>query len=592
MDGSRQAPEGQLSEWQGRDCAAPAMHGAKPVPGWALTLHLVSANRLFAVLGDGLWASQMAEAPWPPRTSEALPDAIAKALGRLGRVPLRLQLGTALDDWPWEREIALASPNVLPVPRYLTDLPEPVRPELKPAPLVVASSTASAHLALVQVSRLQERPLVLTDHLVPAPHRLALERGLRSHWRDPLLLSQALAQTLAQLGLRSDCCRLYGDGRAQFADSEQGWRPITVLSIDLVSSTQLLHSLGAEAYALRLQAYHLRCREVILRCQGLPEVPQGDGLMAFFGFPLAVEDAAARALTAAWQLSCGLVDLGMQVRIGVASGQIAVNAQQAYGPEVHLAARLGAAAQAGQILVAPSTRDRVGAGFVLEPCDGGLLELKDFESLQAVHELRGVRPLGSGKVPRPGGTSGFVGRRGELDRLREAWRAACDGRPQWCVVHGEAGIGKSRLMLELDRELRIQGVRCLDLTGLAQFTSSPFAAVVDALRCHLSIDPTFDAARLQEMLAGLLPQRRHDDDLGVLARLLLPSHPDGAFTTEQPRSSELLLDCLQALIDPGPTCLLIDDAHWLDPSSLELLRRLRTAQGSRALLVVVGERTE
>ncbi|KNZ30972.1 MAG: hypothetical protein AD742_19470 [Methylibium sp. NZG] len=550
------------------------------------------------MLSDGLWSSDVAEAAWPPATTSAtgsvtaLPGSTVLALSRLAPAKLRLQLATALDAWPWERELAVAAPDVLPVARYLTDLPDVSHLAVKPVPLLAAASGTLADLSLVQMARRQHRPLVLADSSMPAAQRVALERGLRSHWRDSLLLSQALARTLRQLDLPLHACRLYGDGGLPFVDTEQGWRPVTVLSIDLVSSTRLLHALGAEAYSLRLQAYHERCREVVLRNQGSPEVPQGDGLMAYFGFPLAVEDAAAHALTAAWQLSCGLTDLDLEVRIGVASGQMAVNAHQAFGPEVHLAARLCAAARPGQILVAPSTRDRVGSGVLLEPRGDGPLTLKDFDNLEAVHELRGLRPAAVGPAAgTAGGSSGFVGRRVEINRLREAWSTACAGQLQWCVVHGDAGIGKSRLLFEFAGELRAQRSRCLEWTGQVHAGSSPFAAVIDGLRRHLAINPDTDIGRLQHRLADLLPSlRRQDGALGDLARLLLPSLNEPA--TGSARWSELLLACLHALIEPGPLCLLVDDAHWLDASSIELLRRLRDTCGERALLVVVGERTE
>lgn len=571
------------------------MSGSTLTDGWVLTLDLVGPGRLLAVLGDGLWCCQVAEGPWPPAAPKALPEPLSVAAGRLDRVPLRLQLPLALDPWPWEKELIAAPAVARLVPRYLTDLPAATFPVPLVAPLVASGRAGDGHLALLQSARAQQRPLVLVDPMLPSAQRMALERNLRSQWRDPLLLSQALAQTLTQLGLPPACCRLYGDGRVQLAETEQGWRPVTVLSIDLVGSTLLLQTLGAEVYALRLQAYHERCRAVILRFQGSLDVPQGDdGLMAYFGFPLAVEDAAARALSAAWQLCSGMAGLGLQVRIGVASGQVAVSAQQAFGPEVHLAARLCAAARPGQILVAPSTRDRVGSGFVLEPWSEALA-LKDFGGLTAVHQLCGLRPSVPGSGPRPAGASIFVGRVRELVLLREAWATASAGRLQWCVLRGEAGIGKSRLLQEFSRELRGQRQRCLELTGQAQLSSSPFAAVVDALRRHWVINLEDDAASLQQRLIDLLPPDRRDgDDVSDLARLLVLSRKDEAPAAHggQRRWSELLLDCLLALIEAGPFCLLVDDAHWLDPSSVELLRRLRDTCAERPLLVVLGERTE
>lgn len=577
---------------EGRGSAASTTESSRDrEESWGLTLNLVGPDRFLAVLSDGRWRCVVADGAWPPPPTLALPAPIAHALSRIDEARLRLQLPTALDAWPWERALAATGNGARRVVRYLSDLPELAQPGWPSTPLVAAVAAGDSHLALVQAARVQQRPLVVADPALPDAQRFELERSLRNRWRYPLLLSEALAQALAQLGLPQACCRLYGDGRGQPSGSEQGWRPVTALSIDLVGSTLLLQSLGAERYAERLQAYHERCRDVIQRLDGSLDTPQGDdGLMAYFGFPLAVEDAAARALTAAWQLSCAMTAMDLPVRIGVASGQLAVSAQQAFGPEVHFAARLCAASRPGQILVAPSTRDRVGAEFVLEPC-GEALTLKDFGTQAAIHELRGLRMAAAGREPLRGG--GFVGRRRELDLLREAWTAACAGHLQWCVVHGDAGIGKSRLLQEFSRELRAQGRPCLELTGQAQSGSSPFAAVVDGLRRFWSIDPDVDAAGLLRRLPELLPpQHRERDDQDELARLLVLSRSDVGSDTGggQRRWSELLLDCLRGLVARGPLCVLVDDAHWLDPSSVDLLRRLREACVDRPLLVLSGER--
>jgi class 3 adenylate cyclase/tetratricopeptide (TPR) repeat protein len=586
---------GESSVLQRLQLARQRSAASGPADAWVLTLEQTQPDRLLTVLGDGSWNSETADGPWPPGPAGALPDSIARALARLKAPRVRLQLRTALDAWPWERELAAIMPDAPPAPRYLTDLPACDHAALLPTPLVATGAVGAAHLELVQAARQQHRPLVVVDSTLAAEQRLALERCLHHHWREPLLLSQALARALAQLGLSTACCRLYGDGQVRSADTEQGWRPITALRIDLVSSTRLLRTLGAEAYAERLQAYHERCSDVILQFQGSLDEPQGDdGLMAYFGFPLAVEDTAARALAAAWQLASGLAGLDLQVRIGAASGQVAVSGQQAFGPEIHLAARLCAAAEPGQILVAASTRDRVGADFLLEPCGDGMT-LKDFGNQRGVHRLCGLRPSAFGTGAGSEASGAFVGRRHEMLRLRTAWAAACEGRPQWCVVHGDAGIGKSRLLLEFSRELRAEGRRCLTLQGQSQAGSSPFAAVVDGLRRLMAIDHEVDAVQIESRLYDLLPHcHRIDGGLADLVSLLVPAHGGAAVAAKggPPRWSELLLACLQALIEPGPFCLLVDDAHWLDPSSIELLRSLRVACEHRPLLVVLGERTE
>jgi class 3 adenylate cyclase/tetratricopeptide (TPR) repeat protein len=556
-------------------------------------LDLVRPGHLLAVLSDGLWSCQAAEAPWPPADGAALPDNTVQVLARLKCAQLRLQLCVDLDPWPWESELERRTERRWVVARCLTRLPPWAGSTPAHLPLVIPSSEGDEHRAVVLAAAARQRPLILAASSLTATQRTALERAVRSHWRESTPLAGALSLGLAQLDLPSACCRLYGDGQAQPAAPEEGWRPVTALSVDLVGSTQLLHSLGAEAYAQRLQAYHDRCRDVVLQFHGSLDMPQGDdGLMAYFGFPIAVENAAAHTLTAAWQLCGSLNELGLQARIGVASGQLAVSAQQAFGPEVHLAARLCAAARPGQILVAGSTCDRVGPGFVLEPLRDPLT-LKDFGSLSEVRSLLGLAAGSSGTTQHPRDLGRLVGRRRELDQMGAAWAAACAGSLQVCVVHGEAGIGKSRLLQEFAAVLIAGGHRCLRLAGQSQLASSPFAAVVDALRQHWAVEPDVDPAQLVVRLPELLPgHQREDDDLEDLARLLALAMGDDARPPPgvQRRWGDLLLDCLHVMTAPGPFCLLVDDAHWLDPSTVDMLRRLRESSTGRPLLLVLGER--
>lgn len=549
--------------------------------GAMLMLNLAAPGSLVAMLADGRWACDVTTVAWPPESTAALPAATMRAVSRLGGAPLSLHLPTALDAWQWERELLAAGVSTV-VPRYLTNLPECAAGSLAAGPLVVATGAEGGHLLQVQAARLHQRPLVLLDAEVSMAQRLALERALRSHWRGTLMASRALAGALEQLGLKPECCRLYGDGPAPIAEAESGWRPATALSIDLVNSTRMLRTLGAELYAQRLELYYACCRSVIVRFEGSLDDPQGDdGLMAYFGFPVAVEDAAARSLTAAWQLSRELDSHGLSVRIGIASGQVAVSGQQAFGDHVHLAARLRAAAQPGQILVAPSTHERVGTAFRLERW-GGAHELKDFGSLNGVYRLDGLNTERRGPGANVGITSiaSFVGRERELLQLREAWALACAGKQQWCAVQGEAGIGKTRLLQEFVHELQAQGACCVEIVGQAHAGSSPFAAVVDALRGHW-------AAALG---GDCLPPHGLDELLRLLASE--DGDPPSPEAPEQRLFGDLLLEGLRSLARAEPLCLIVDDAHWLDPSSVELLRRLSHVCADDALLVVSGERTE
>ncbi len=547
---------------------------------WVLTLHLSGRGGLLAILGNGNHHSEMAEGPWPPPGDRALPAAITNSLQKLAGARLKLQLPLALDAWAWEGEMAAALPESSIVPRYLLDLGPPAPGQVLPAvPLVAVAPGGEMPVALLQAARAQERPLIVLDAASGPDAARMLEAYVRKHWRDPLLLSDALGAALVECRLPYATCRLYGDGRTGLVDAEQGRRPVTAVSIDVVRSTFLLLA-GDEAYAQRLQAYYTLCRDVIVSLHGFVDPPQGnDGLMAYFGFPLAVEDSAARGLTAAWQVSRRLKDLGLAVRIGVASGNVAVSARQAFGSDVHLAARLREVAEPGQVLVSASTRERVGNGFTLVE---QVLDkpLKDYPNEKSLWRLDGVPAAGA--AVRGGGAGPFVGREREREQLRLAWARARGGSLQWCCVEGEPGIGKSRLLREFATELQKDCWPCLELVGQEQSAHSPFAALIDGLLRHERLDAAMDMDQVCTFLA-----KREASEGGVSVRGT--AVPDAV---GQRQWRDLLLGWLMALPQSGPFCLLIDDAQWLDPSSIELLRRLREVGGERAMLVCTFERSD
>ncbi len=150
---------------------------------------------------------------------------------------------------------------------------------------------------------------------------------------------------------------LYGDcalvpfsqiGRAKPQDD---LRQVTIMSHDLVESTRLLASLGAERYSELLASYHDRCASIVARHGGVSDDPQGDdGIMCYFGVPVAHEDSAARALRAGLAIIDVVAELGVKVRIGIVTGQVVVKAGQPVGAAIHLAARLQSIAEPGTLV--------------------------------------------------------------------------------------------------------------------------------------------------------------------------------------------------------------------------------------------------
>ena len=416
------------------------------------------------------------------------------------------------------------------------------------------------------------------------------------------------------LGLPGTQAWFYGDGQlaplhasaavASAAPAGSRWsapaddlRQITILSCDLVGSTRLMHSLGDEEYSERLTHYHRRVAEVAQQFGGLADDPQGDdGFMCYFGYPSASEDAAAQALRAALALCTGLADLGLQLRIGVSTGRVVIRQAQPVGAPVHHAARLQQQAGAGEVLVAEATRQIAGERFSFSLASG-LAQFKGFEDGGPVYRLGHEQAaLGTERFDARAHLSPFTGREAELARLQQHWQAAMAGRRQVLLLRGDAGIGKSRLVREFRRSLASAGHRTLECRCAPEHAGSAFQPMIELLRTRLKIAegdsaPT-QVTRLRQLQVTSGAQA--DTAITLLGRLLslpdelLPPLP-AAITAERLRQDtmDLLVNIAQGLDEQAPVCLLVEDVHWIDPSTRALVQRLIDGPPQQRVLLLL-----
>src|SRR5580700_5231493 len=242
-------------------------------------------------------------------------------------------------------------------------------------------------------------------------------------------------------------------------------RQLTVMFCDLVGSTALSEKLDPEELRRLLDAYRTLCGEVIARYDGFVARYVGDGILTYFGWPMAHEEDAERAVRAALEIvhtvkrASSTEDLS--VRVGIATGPVVVGeaagagdqSKLAVGSTPNLAARLQALATAGQIVIAASTRRLAGNAFELS--DLGEQDLKGIT--EPVHAWRVERALVTESrfdANRGGGAlTPLAGREEELDLLLRRWSQAKDGEGQVVLLSGEPGIGKSRILNALRERL-------------------------------------------------------------------------------------------------------------------------------------------
>ncbi|NML16736.1 ATP-binding protein [Azohydromonas caseinilytica] len=390
-------------------------------------------------------------------------------------------------------------------------------------------------------------------------------------------------------------------------------RQLTVMFCDLVGSTAMAQRLDPEDLRALILRFQQLVRDRVARYEGFVARYMGDGVLVYFGYPVAHEDDAARAIHAgldlvhAAQLLRPPLDSSVQptqLRVGIATGVVVVGDRigagaaeeaAAVGEAPNLASRLQSWAEPQTVLVADRTQQLAGSRFVYAPPR----ELALNGYLQPVRAWAVVRP--NPKRSRfdqthPVALTPWVGRADELSRLLDLWRNATHGVGRLVLVVGEAGVGKSRLVQTLGE--RIVGAPFYRIC----YQCSPYH--VDS-----ALHPFIHQL---EKAAGFAPGEAVSSRLDKLRRLLDAASPALAGAT--PLFAELLslpmegpaqswpperrrretmaaiLGRLRELALQRPVLLVLEDAHWVDPSTLELLGLLAAALPRLPVLLVVTSR--
>ena len=382
--------------------------------------------------------------------------------------------------------------------------------------------------------------------------------------------------------------------RDQHAQGTAERRHLTVVFCDLVGSTALSARLDPEDMREIVGAYHRSCAEQITKAGGFVAKYMGDGVLAYFGYPNAHEDDAERAVLAGLAVVEAVPKLKtaagapLQVRIGIATGLVVVGdligsgeAQErgVVGDTPNLAARLQALAEPNMVVIADSARRLLGNLFELR--DLGPQDLKGITGpARAWAALRASSVDSRFEALRTTGLTPLVGREEEFEALLRCWSRAKSGEGQVVLVSGEAGIGKSRLTAALLEYLAAESHTRLRYFCSPQHTDSalhPFIGQMERAaglayndKPHVKLDK-LDAALAQ---TSTLPE-----DAALLAEMLSLAndgrHPAQELTPEQRRQRTLaaLSSQLAELARQQPVLMIFEDAHWADPTSLEVLGR-------------------
>jgi class 3 adenylate cyclase len=388
-------------------------------------------------------------------------------------------------------------------------------------------------------------------------------------------------------------------------------RQVTVMFSDLVGSTALSARMDPEDLREVISGYQKCVAETVLRFGGFVAKYMGDGVLVYFGYPQAHEDDAERAVRAGLELVAAVGGLkthaALQTRVGIATGLVVVGdligsgasqEQAIVGETPNLAARLQGIAEPNSVVIAESTRKLLGNLFELE--DLGATDLKGIAGpVRAWAALRASSAEGRFEAMHTTGLTALVGREEELELLLRRWSKATSGEGQVVLLSGEAGIGKSRITAALLERLASEPHTRLRYFCSPQHTDSAFYPIISQMEraAALAHDDTTQA-KLDKLDAVLAQTSTPIQDAALFAEMLsLPN--DGRYPAldlapeeRRQKTQEALTAQLAGLTRQRPALMIVEDAHWVDPTSLEVFGRTVDQIKTLAALLIVTFRPE
>ena len=369
-------------------------------------------------------------------------------------------------------------------------------------------------------------------------------------------------------------------------------RQLTVMFCDLVGSTAMSARLDPEDMREVIRAFQDACSSTIARNDGFVAKFMGDGVLAYFGYPQAHEHDTEHAVQAGLALAEAVPKLktvaGMplQVRVGIATGLVVVGdligsgaaqEQAVVGETPNLAARLQAVAEPNTVVIAEGTRRLLGDLFELR--DLGAKDVKGItEPARAWAALRASALDSRFEALHTTGLPALVGREEELELLLRLWSRAMTGQGQVALISGEAGIGKSRLTAAfLDRLAAEPHARLRYFCSPQRMDTALYPIVGQMERAAGLAHADAPEVRLEKLDALLAKTSTSGEDAVLFAEMLsLPNdgrYPALDLAPRQRRQKTLqaLITQIEALARSKPVLMIFEDAHWIDPTSLEVL---------------------
>ena len=388
-------------------------------------------------------------------------------------------------------------------------------------------------------------------------------------------------------------------------------RQLTVMFCDLVGSTALSEQLDPEDLHAMIRAYQAACGQIIEQYDGTIAQYLGDGLLVYFGYPAAHEDDARRAVRAGLDILKHITQLPtampLQVRIGVHTGPVVVGEigqggkreQLALGETPNIAARVQSQAEPNTLVISASSYRLVQGFFAYQ--DLGQHQLKGISIPVTLYQVQGEGTAQSHfEVSLQRGLTPLVGREEEVDLLQRRWGRAAAGEGQVVLISGEAGIGKSRLLQVLKDDIVQEEHWGIEAGCSPFYQNTALHPVIDQLQRLLLFGREDTVTEKRDKLANVLSSvgLASGESLALVANLLSIPAVEGqeplnlSAQKQKEKTLEVLVTWVQREAERQPVLLVVEDLHWADPSTLELLRLLIERVSTARILVVLTFRPE
>src|ERR1700748_3284198 len=389
------------------------------------------------------------------------------------------------------------------------------------------------------------------------------------------------------------------------SDAHAEYKQVTVLFADVVHSMDIATAVGAERLREIMTELVNRATGVVQHFGGTVDKFTGDGIMAVFGAPMALEDHAVRACRAALGIQSETVrlagdvkerdGLNLQVRVGLNSGEViageigsAALGYTTIGDQVGLAQRMESIAAAGGVVLSESTARLGGGAAVLGETE--MVRIKGADAPVAAHRL-----LGMSETRRDVGRteSNLVGRRWEMAAIESLLDRAIDGYGAVVGGGGSPGIGKSRLVREVAAMAAARGVDSFAAFGESHASDIPFYVVARLLRAAFGVGD-LDAAAARAQIRARVPDA-DPEDLVLFDDLLGIADPEVKLPKIDPDARRRRLTALvngASLARQTPAVYVVEDAHWIDEASESLLAHFMAVIPQTRAVVLITYRPE